>query len=171
MRKIYELRMGHEVWLVGKGPSLDGFNWDKAGKYRISINETVFLTPSPYAAIAIDYDVLDKYRDNKLQLPIMKKSTHGRYSFDNEYIWEPSDLKYGCMATAPIAIQLLALLGVSKIHFVGFDSMHGDLGYADAVKGIKGEGHSRDGYKKINEAILDILVKTGITPVWEYHAA
>ena len=54
-----------EVWLVGKGPSLDSYDWSKAGPYRICINETAFVVPEPWGAIAIDYTVLEKYKENK----------------------------------------------------------------------------------------------------------
>ena len=56
------LRLPEDVWLAGKGPSLDSYDWNKAGICRIGINETAFVIPKCFGAFGIDYNVLDKYK-------------------------------------------------------------------------------------------------------------
>ena len=160
----YELP--EEVWLVGKGPSLDSYDWSQATGPKICINETVFLVPDPYAVIAIDYDVLDKLLGT--DCIVMRKNRHTKYQFKNQWIWYMADVGLSTHATAPIAIQLLYKWGVRKIHFVGFDAVDQVTGYADLVLAIAAEGANMDGYKKISSEVLKVIEHLNITPVWEH---
>ena len=157
-----------EVWLVGKGPSIQGYDWQDTEHPRVCINETVFVVPSPDAAIAIDYDVLDKYKEAKLKVLVYKKNTHQQYTFANEYVYFFKDITISRHATAPIAIELLYNLGARIIHFVGFDSMDGETDYAASIVAMKAQGKNKDGYKRINIEIMKVIDQLGVTPIWEH---
>jgi uncharacterized protein YkvS len=156
--------MGHrvpeEVWLTGKGPSLLSHKW-QGHETIVCINESVFYVPNPFAAIAIDYDVLEKYKD--LDCIVIRKWRHAQYHFKNMWLWYKQDANLSQHATAVIATQLLYKWGARTIHYVGFDAIDGCIEYA---KGLNGN------IKKLNE-ICDDLLKVigllGIQPVWEHR--
>ena len=154
--------MSDEIWLAGKGPSLDSYNWSLANEYRIGINETAYVIPNCWGAIAIDYRVLDKYKGmNHKTLPanilVFRKDCHIRYIFPNMYIWSKGREVQFLYGTAAIAIQLFHYLGAKTIHLVGFDSFKGDSRYASSITAIKGEGLNRDKYKRVNEQLTKII--------------
>ena len=149
-----------EVWLTGKGPSLDSYKW-QGHETVICVNETVFCVPNPFAAIAIDYAVLDKYHE--LQCIILRKSSHTQYQFENMWIWNMSDANISSHATAVIATQLLCNWGTTTIHYVGFDAIHGNTTHA---KGLTG---NRSTYPQISVDLLGVIHLLGITPIWEHQ--
>jgi hypothetical protein len=157
-----------DCWLAGKGPSLDKYDWSKANEYRYCINETVFVVPNPYAAIALDYAVLDKYREAGLGTLILRKSSHVGYSFKNQRIWSKGLEATNLYSTAVLAVQLLAFYGHTRIHFVGFDSMDNCLDIAASIESI-GAVSIVSKYKDINIKLLEIIAQTGIEPVWEHR--
>ncbi len=170
-----DIRLQEEVWLVGKGPSLDNFKWTGSGP-RIAINEAAYCVPDCTAAIAVDYHVLDKFegRDGAEQLPnrvaIMLKKTHlNKYSFCNPlWIWDSQHVA-DMHSTAPIVIQLLATIGVKIIHFVGFDAIDSIAGYAKKIENIEGQGTNMDDYRIISTHVLNAINAMNITPVWEHR--
>jgi len=157
-----------KVALIGKGKSLESY---KGSCYQdVCINETVYLVPDPYACIAIDYKVLDKYTKVPPPCIIMKKRQHKKYSFPNEELWDYTLCPHGKHATAPIAIQVLQHYGVKEILFVGFDAIDGDPDYCDGVIKNEYQGTNRDGYKRISSETLRILDCTGVEAEWFHRS-
>lgn len=173
-------RVPEEIWLIGKGRSLDTYDWSKAGPTRIAINEAVFVVPNVTGVFYIDYDVADKIRNQETgelfispDVIIYKKRTHYAYNFDNEatYYDEVEDWN----GTAVIALQVLHAWGMRKVHLVGFDALvdiyvEGDgVAYANAIKAIGGEGHPADGYAGINKSLLKVISDLEIEAVLEIN--
>lgn len=161
-----------DCWLAGKGPSLDSYDWSKANKYRYCINETVFVVPEPFAAIALDYSVLDKYRDAKLQTLVLRKNIHYMYTFTCMRIWSKGIEATNLYSTAVLAVQLLKHYGHKRIHFVGFDSVTlnekpPNLESAGSIQKIGAIGIVGK-YPAINVELHKIIEETGIEPVWEH---
>jgi hypothetical protein len=157
-----------EVWLIGKGPSIDFYDWSKAG-WKCGINEAALIFKCD-AAIAYDYHVLDKYKTSlPAETMVLRKSTHRNYSFANEYIWTKRKEVFDLTATAPIAIQILHYLGAKTIHFIGFDSMTiPNAGYANSISAEKHAGTNNDDFKRINNIITKLIEKLGIIAIWEH---
>lgn len=161
-----------EIWLAGKGPSLDTFDWSKAGKYRVGINEAAFVIPDCYGAIAIDYYVLDKYltfdkiKDGSIK--VFRKQAHVSYDFPNQHLWTCTAFKG--YSTASVALDVFSSLGFNIFHLVGFDSISNPSSYqyADNVK-VFGEDKDRPkNYDRINAKILEVITEKGIEVIWEH---
>jgi len=163
-----------EVWLAGKGPSLDTFDWSKAGPSRIAINETVFIVPKVRAVFYIDYNVADKLRNQETgelfidpSIIIFKKKTHYAYKFENEYLYY--DEVKDWQGTATIAVQVLYSLGMRKLHLIGFDSLAGNASYANSIKGIQSEGNTSDNYRRLNKSLLHVIKDLKIEAILEIN--
>ena len=162
-------RISSEVWLAGKGPGLDRYDWSKAGACRVAINESVYLIPDPSHAIALDYAAQEKYMASLPKgIIVFRKQDHRAYRFPRMILYKQSATVPLVKCTAAIAIQLIAAYGGKVIHFVGFDSLvNGQSQYADSIKHLKAEGINADGFEQINKYILAAINSTGIRPVWE----
>lgn len=161
MRAIAELlnkHVGEEAWIFGKGPSLDGFDFESAGNVRICINESLLIVPQAKYFFAHD------------EVPIQRVSAHwpsccGAILEPKRCDWAkrcgiPDDLIYnyvkrerelevlnwsaeqiaakGCLlglsGTAHSAIHFCRLLGVSGIALVGMDG-------EAATRNVSGSNH------------------------------
>lgn len=127
-----------EFWLVGKGPSLDGYNFDDVNGDIIAINETAFLVPCKYA-IAIDFPVLDKFVDLPNHIMIWRKSTINR-KFPNEYLWEKGRNVTKIRGTAMVALQVAHHLGGRFAHLVGFDGLLGNYDCSEDIQQLGAVG-------------------------------
>lgn len=159
-------RVPSEVWIAGKGPSVDRYDWSQAGHCRIAINEAVFVIPEPWAVFAIDYNVLEKL--NGIKIPVIMKEKQSSYRFPKEWLWT-YDQAEGHVASIDTLVMLLGPMGVKRIHFVGCDSFDGEAGYAPSIIKIGGEGSNTDQYKAINKSLQNTLLKYKIAPVWEHR--
>lgn len=163
-------KLPEEVWFVGKGPSLDTYDWSKATGPIICVNETAFVVPKCTHAVAIDYSVLDKYQQQlDSKIIVWRKSTHIKYKFDNMFLWSYEVHAPIRVATAVIGLQIIKFLGGNKVHFVGFDSIDGNIDYSSKIKKIGAEGRNNDGYFNINRALLDRVEKLKIEAIWEHR--
>jgi len=159
-----------EVWLVGKGPSLDYYDWSKATGPIVCINETAFLIKQCKYAIAIDYEVLHKYELSlDPSITLLRKHEHSHIKIDNVFVWRKGIHAKNLFSTAVVAIQVLKTLGAEIIHFVGFDAIDKRTGYAESVKEIRGEGTNSDGYTKISNQIKETLIKEQVTAIFEHR--
>jgi len=152
-----------EVWLAGKGPTLDSYNWDLAGPCRIGINQTAFIIPECWAGFAIDTRPLDQY----LQLDahvFCQRGTKRKYK-DPIYYDPVPDMH----STAVIAVQVLARMGTVIIHFVGFDALSGECGYAKSIVDRDACGRTSDHYTSINKHLLKVIRKCDVCPIWEHE--
>ena len=157
-----------EIWLAGKGPSLDTYDWSKANEYRIGINETVYVIPECWGAIALDNRVFIKYKQNlNKNITVFVKDTKA-YKFKKSIIWKRNKIIKNIFSTAVAAVQIFYYYGARKIHFVGFDSLSDMGGYAKCIKNIKGEGTNKDNYKTINRRLLQRIKELDIDAVWEH---
>lgn len=168
-----DLSLGSEIWIAGKGASFDSYDWSVANQYRIGINETAFLIPDCWGAIALDFRVLQKYM-NELDKNILVflKHTQFKASFPKQFVWSPVDCKAIVFGTANAALCLFYWLGARKIHLVGFDSISGDAGYARRIIDINAKGTNRDKYRKINKRLVEwIITKDDLEIIFEHDAA
>lgn len=158
-----------EVWLAGKGPGIDTYDWSQAGECRVCVNESVYLVPSPTHAIALDYGVQEKYMQSLPSgLIVFRKQDHRAYRFSRMLLYKRDRNIRLVKCTAAIAIQLIAYYGGKIIHFVGFDSLVGKTSnYADSICAMRAEGINNDCFKQINAYILAAINTTGVTPMWE----
>jgi hypothetical protein len=177
------MQITDEIWLAGKGPSLDTFDWSKAGKYRVGINEAAYFVPDCWGAIALDERVLDKYMgkcvpsrhltyDHEPLPPhiiVFKKPSAARYNFPNDYTWQKHVQVQTCYSTATVAIELFHSFGVKKINFIGFDSWDGVGNYSDKIIEFKGRGSNSDCFKGINQQIAKVLKETGVEATWHHQ--
>lgn len=177
------MQITEEIWLAGKGPSLAKFDWTKAGKYRVGINEAAYFVPDCWGAIALDERILDKYAGrcvpsrhlayDHTPLPsniiVFKKPSASRYSFPLDYTWKKHEQVKTCHCTATVAIELFHSFGVKKINFIGFDSWDGQAAYADIILNFNGKGSNCDGFKEINRQIAKVLEETGVEAVWHHQ--
>ncbi len=155
-----------EVWLAGKGPSLDKFKWLPERTPRYAVNEVGLVIPDCAGIFALDYRVFDKLLET--DIPIYKKHNHRRYKFQNEVLWTTEEVP-NVYATAVVAIQILCNQGARIIHCVGFDSIDGCGGYAETIKSLEAEGTNTDNYRKINDNLLATIEKLGVECVWEHR--
>ena len=160
----------NEVWIAGKGPSLDTFDWSKAGVYRFGINETAFIIPFCFGTFAIDYHILNKYKKSlNSNIIVFRKFTHIDYEFPRMFLWDRNMMK-DAHATLCIAIQVLHHLGARKFHFIGCDSMNQISGYAKSIININGQGDNKDSYRTINQHIQDTLIRLKVEVIWEHQS-
>jgi len=166
-----DFKLPREIWLVGKGPSMDTYDWSKAGYCRIGINEAALIIPHCWAAVAGDYRVLDKYKESlDPKIIVFRKDKHTMYEFENMVLWSMVTHVKTYFATAPMAIQMFSSFGAKIFHFVGFDSIdNSTTEYADSIKSIKAEGLNHDGFVEINKHILAEIDNCKIIPIWEHR--
>ena len=156
-----------ELWLGGKGPSLDKYDWSKAGSFRVGINETAFIIPDCYGAIANDLPILKKFKELPDNVVIYKRDGEKRIEFKNEILWKRPPSMF---STAIAAVLIFYGFGVRIIHFVGFDSVDDSMSkYAGSIKKIKGEGSNTDGYVAINKRLLSVIDELDIVTFWEHR--
>lgn len=166
------MKVPHEIWLAGKGPSFDVFNWAGAGPCRIGINEAAFLIPECWGAIANDPPILSKYVSLLPEhITVFRYIHYPEFQFPKQYAYDvgPEQFVKETFSTATCALQLFAGLGAEIVHFIGFDSIDGRLGYAETIKHIRGEGVNDDGFKAINKRLLEDVIRLGINPIWEHR--
>jgi hypothetical protein len=159
-----------EIWLAGKGPSLETFDWSKAGKYRVGINEVAYLIPDCWGAICVDGRIYRRYQYDPLpEGVIVFRRNDRKINYPKMYIWKLGTEVRHPGATAMTAIQLFHYLGARIFHFVGFDSMSNIPGYANSILNIKGKGTSQDNYAGINKRIRQIIAEFKIECIWEHE--
>lgn len=150
-------KVDKEVWIAGKGPSLDRFDWDKAGPARFGINETAFIIPDCFGAFALDSYVLEKFKNDLPNHVIVFLRNRKNFKFPNQYVYlRGKEYKHG-FGTIHTAIQVLYYLGARAFHLIGCDALDGGTGYAKSVTDIKAEGLNRDKYQRISTKIQDLI--------------
>ena len=170
----YVDKVPNEVWLVGKGPSLDTYDWSKASWCRVAINEAAFIVPQCWGAFAVDTQVLNKFADS--DIIIFKRYEQRKYVFKKMYNYVKRIEAQSYHATAPIAVQVLHYLGANIIHFVGFDSFD-ELhlkrkripDFAQLIEDISAKGTNKDNYKSINKSLKRLIQQLNITAIWEHR--
>ena len=162
--------LSKEVWLVGKGASADTYNFAGIKGSIIAINEMAFVVPCTHA-LAMDYSVLDKYRDRPIDptITVIKKRCHHRYKYEKELLWDRGIEAEILKGSASVAVQILEYYGVEKIHFVGFDSLDGDVDYGKLAKTVStqdmGYGY---GFQKNNEGLMRVIQESSVICYWEH---
>jgi hypothetical protein len=163
------LQLPKEAWLAGKGPSLDGYDWTKAGWLRVGLNQTAIFIPKVYAASALDHTIFQFYKDNLDPHVLVFKKFGVPVHFDYEYTWKLGQEVKTRGASAASTVQVLHHLGVSKIHMIGFDSIDGNGNYADCILSKGWHGNCRDNYKAINDILLRVIGDLRLRIVWEHR--
>lgn len=167
---MQDLSLNTEVWVAGKGPSIDIFPWHKA-KQIIGINETAFFIPNCWGAATTDFNILKKYiKDLDDSIVVISKKSEPMIYFKNHIVWEMGrEVKKFVGGTVNLLVRVLAYHGVKKIHFVGFESVDGDLDYSKRILRMNAFSMNAKKYYDINEYLFKALEETGIKPVWEHR--
>lgn len=169
-----DLRLPEKVWIAGKGPSLDLFDWSKSDWCRIGINEAAFIIPNCWAGFAKDFQIVEKY----LQYPIdpnilvfVKDTWPQKYTkFKKKFIWnrpKHADILFG---TSTTCLQVLYNLGAREFHLIGFDSIDKkESTYSKQISKIGGAGQNQDGYEQINQRLFEVIKKLNLNVIWEHR--
>lgn len=168
-----DIRLPEEIWLAGKGPSLDIFDWSKAGPCRIGINETAFVIPRCWGAIAKDYHIIEKYLEHGMKdIYVFIKDTWPEqyHKFPKIINWSRPKHATILFGTSVTSVQVFHSFGAKIFHFVGFDSIDKIEGYASQIKAVDGEGKNQDNYVEINKRLLQVIELRKVTPIWEHRS-
>ena len=162
------------AWVFGKGPSLDGFDMDRAGPLRICINEAISVVPCASFFFAHDEvpiqraaEIWDaeckavlqpKRAEHAIRCGIPRESifTYEKKRGDQSVLQWPSDeiakqsSLYGQSGTVHSAIHFCKLLGVISVFMIGFD---GGGGYAKCLELKSGGSH----HSKIREDSISMF--------------
>ncbi|MCA9178828.1 MAG: hypothetical protein KDB14_30405 [Planctomycetales bacterium] len=182
MRRIGELLSRHSgevAWIFGKGPSLDQFSMDDAGRLRICINESLCVVPEPTYFFAHDEppirNVAHQWHSGcfaVLQQPRALFAVGCQIPEDQIYVYEKRhadnrvrDMNaaqiaecgalYGNSGTVHSAIHFCRLIGAVKVVLVGFD---GCGGYAKSLNMPPG-GAAHD---RIRQDTVSLLKTMGL---------
>lgn len=176
------MNLPKEVWIGGKGPSIDTYDWSKAGKIRIGLNEAALIIPDCTDVIAKDYNVWKVLKKNlKSGIYVwveegIKLKDYTEWPNNPIFRWKTGVHAKEGYETCPSCISICGYFGVEIIHFVGCDSInytpqqHQRKGKPYAKSVLKYDSGSRQNfyYEPINRHIWLALKKTGIIPVWEH---
>lgn len=163
-------KVGHEVWLAGKGPSLTTYNWNKAGEYRFGINHSFKLIPDCLGTFTADPPAIKEMERIGHDDKIIFLSRRFKKDYDFKYVYGYSKGRevFRIGATASMAIQILKYLGAEKIHFVGFDSFKGNFSRCkDIIPYVEGKPNLQS-YKLYIPTIKQIIQECEIKAVWHF---
>lgn len=168
-----DFKLPADIWIAGKGPSLDRFNWSKAGPCRIGINETCLLIPNVYAGFATDYPVLERlHKELPARVLMFRKRAHIHYEFPLMQLWDFDECGITTIVatSTPVAVQVFYHFGARNFHMIGFDAVDRTSSmYADMVLGIGAEGDTHDGYRKISmQLLLAFEEHADMNVTWEH---
>ncbi len=130
-----KLHLPKEVWLFGKGPSLDTVNWDEVGEFRVGINHAAYRVPNLDMMFA---------NDGPMQEELFDSMRAGYWSpYNVVFVSRARKIDFPChlvhtaegRGTAGYAVSVLIDLGVKSFHFVGFDAYFDKFGYAKDLPG------------------------------------
>lgn len=141
----YDEQFPREIWIFGKGPSFDGFDFSTAGQFRIGINDAVYHIPDVFVACGTDQHILQMYSNglpNSVRYTMLP-NTCGMY-FNRPVIRWDSDAG---LNTGPAAIQTAIRRGTRILNLVGFDSLFGDWRYAKSITTSHNAGLSKSVYE------------------------
>lgn len=153
-----------EIYLVGKGPSMDTFTFPQDAKI-VGINEVALLIDC-WGAIAIDRKPIINYRDKGLnpKTIVFKRVEHTHSLFDREYIWTIGKETKTPQCTASAAVQIFKFLGLKKLHLVGFDSKQGNYDCAQSIVENNYEGQN---YINVLRDFEETLKTLDLEVIWE----
>lgn len=168
---IEQLRNTHEGMvglLLGKGPSLDRFTRDyQKAKWHVvpvGINEAALQFPCKYF-FALDDTPLRAMAQGKLDGMAILQPPHIEQPFTRKAIYEWGKHATPGHETAPVALEIMALMGIRTVVMVGFDGYDdGRDDYAPSL-GLPRRGGT-EGYKVINGHIDDVARAKGLRLVW-----
>lgn len=161
-----------EVWVAGKGWSIDFYDWSKAD-YIIGINEAAIILPAQ-AALARDFVALDNYKKYLRPdvLVFLRKMTSDKYSFPNQILWEQNEIIKSFCVTITIGMEIFYYYGARKFHMVGFDSISGDFRRAPSVERLIKRGIVNKGdvsrYNIGNPVLKNVINNLPIEVLWEH---
>ena len=141
VRRLYGKESGNDVFVVGTGTSLMGFDWGRlTGKRTIALNDAVRAIPEPSYHLFSDVNIWTRYRDLAISaatLVVCQKRARSEFlrwekcSFKDRVYW--FDLKSNAeverddchlfvnRTVATAGIQLAWKLGARRIFLLGID--------------------------------------------------
>lgn len=158
-----------EVWVAGKGRSIDKFNWGEAG-YVIGLNETALVIDDCDCALAKDYSALNNYKRylHPGTLVLLKKSLSDKYKFHKQLVWDTNEIIQSYYSIITVGLEVLYWFGVDTIHMVGFDSVDGDLERSPSVMAFVDGGDVKT-YNRINPVLMQVIDRLPINIIWEHR--
>jgi len=143
--------------LIGKGPSIDRYKLNQENLI-VCLNESGLIFPSDFI-VYIDHKVAKRVAPNTsskiLAAPravtVFNQST---YTWDWDYL-NIND-KY---CTAPIALEIINLLGYKKVELVGFDAYFGKRSEQVYSNRLSACCRKNDDYTRINKQIDEVKTR------------
>lgn len=137
---------GETVYIIGGGPSLTGFNWNKLfGKKTIAVNKSILSYPNADALYWTDSRVYGWYKNEIDKFKGLKYSIRHNITYTNDVKVLRKSNKFGLEDSKDAlchgnnsgyaAINLAYLLGAKRIILLGYDMRN------DGTR-----GHYHDGY-------------------------
>jgi hypothetical protein len=169
LHQMRTLPIANEVWLAGKGPSLDTFDWTGAGWCRVGINQAALVVPGCYAAIARDQSVMRIFQEClPRHIWLIRRRGHVAlfpgFARTVEIDKHPD---YNYQGTATHALRFLHMQGAKLIHMVGFDAItNGQTHWAKSMNDQDWQGVTRDGFSRITHDTLRIIKDLGVECIW-----
>lgn len=155
-----------EVCLVGKGKSLDTFDFSLINIPIIAINQSAMTVPCQYMC-CINQSILPmlkKQLDKSIE--VWYNESYGDYGFENQYRYKMHKEISVETSTVVTTLQLLKYFGCETVHMIAFDAMCGVLEIAESVKEFIIGQPCVNNYIQITADTLNMLNILGLKPVW-----
>lgn len=177
---IEQFRNAHEGMvglLLGKGPSLDRFvrEYEKTRWHvvPVGINEATLRFPCKYM-FALDEGPLRTMAQAKLDGILCVQPNHIEQPFARKAIFEWGKHATPGHETAPVALEIMALMGMRTIVMVGFDGYDsGNDDYAPSLKLPKrttNHGGGDGNYRVVNGHLDAVAYVHKLRLVWWHRA-
>lgn len=162
--------MSKDVWIFGKGPSIDIYDFSKAGPFRVGINDAALIVPKLWAASSSSLGQLERFSKllNEDILVLYPKIYEGKVGpFKVQYMW--GDEGIFTNASSINTVELMWHFGFRTMHMVGFDSYSGNSDYGKSIwKVSKSEPDTLKSYESIIVRLIQVAEKKGIELIWEH---
>lgn len=139
---LTEVFSGKQVYLVGKGPTLDRIQawWFEAHIPIIAVNDSIVKVESlgldnPTFCMVQDAFLKGKARPKKATLIVSVRAAHQYADYPRRMLFTRHDLgvRSGSCITAVAAVRLLRMCGATGVRLVAFDGMFGNTDYAKCL--------------------------------------
>lgn len=163
--------MGRDIWITGKGPSLDRYDWTQAGYPRLAVNEAALLVEG-CAAVCKDTRMVRIYeRILPTQIPVYTKnfSTLRRLRNHRQFPMGPVLCRYPYVNSISMCCIIGRHFGYNRLHIIGCDMIDGIPGYAECAKQVAVSHFRQDNYQHMNMLMLNLLSNLDVEIIWEHR--
>ena len=161
-----DFKCAEEVWIAGKGPSIDTYDWSKAGEIYC-VNDAALSVTSCIGTFIIDAAAVKRLcvvLPPHLKIFIINKAFEYAHPGVHVITGIHRSSRY---ATVLFATWALYEAGARTIHYIGFDARNGNNAYADSMKKLIGVRPNPSGYKRIVPRLEKIITELdGLEAIW-----